>query len=230
MPALAATACGGLSSTYALATHHSHATGVRSQRGAALAYAGLGLAALADAVITLSTYHYIRRANRALSRQARLTALERLLRVTAETNALTFAAVVANLAVLAGTRGMWHVAFNEAVPALYTVSLLVSLTNRAHAGEGSRGHELAELSDEARTELERQRVRDAPWSPHVHQAHSSVDSALTLVHDAAPEAACVKPFVGQDSRGKSDGGDLAARCTVRPSCSVLSGRAAQANL
>ena len=111
------------------------------QRLLALAYAGLVLGALADAVITLATYYYIRRANRNLAPAARLPALERFLRVTAETNALTFTLVMANLVLLAGPRTYWTAAVNEAIPATYTISLLASLLSRGNAKKdtGSEG-------------------------------------------------------------------------------------------
>lgn len=101
--------------------------------------------------------------------------------MTAETNALTAAAVVANVAVLAAPARLWHVAINAGIPALYCVSLVVSLLGRTQARDNTAGLALVEISQAAREELERQRIRDAPWVPAAHQAQESVDSALTLV-------------------------------------------------
>ena len=59
--------------------------------------------------------------------------------MTAETNALTFVVVVANVAILAGASIFWVVPVNEAIPAVYILSLLVSMLSRTHAGERRMG-------------------------------------------------------------------------------------------
>lgn len=161
--------CGGTSSIGALVLSHPEAVNPpgSSQLRFSLAYAGLGLAALTAALITLATYHYIRRANRALPRASRLPALERLLRTTAETNALTFVVVLANVAVLAASVGFWLAAINEMVPVVYTISLLVSVLSRTHGREGGTGVGVGVRgSEEERAVAARQRVRDAAWVPN----------------------------------------------------------------
>ncbi len=196
---LASAACGEASSLNALAEPRPDP---RLHQNYLFAYLGGAFACLADAVITLSTYHYIRKANRDLPSSARLPALERLLVTTAETNALTLAVVAATLAVLAGTRGYWVVAVSEGVPGVYVASLLVTLLSREGGGEAAArpAAELAEVSEEVREARAREQAQDAAWVPY--KAAPGNNSAHTLVNMLAIGA---RPGGGSADKGNASG-------------------------
>lgn len=201
----------------------------------AVAYTGLGLDAICDALITVSTYYYVRRANRDLDKDARQPALERFLRVTAETNALTFVVVLANVAVLALVEGFWMAMLNEPVPVIYTISMLATLLSRSRASEATRergtgkGSEAAsERAARAKArEKAREKARDVAWTPQ-KSAGSSLSGHMTVTvmtkgsegNDDMDEAT----VCGVDSPAVAVSSSMVVRmepvCTVSPAPAV----------
>ncbi|ORY41109.1 hypothetical protein BCR35DRAFT_311376 [Leucosporidium creatinivorum] len=103
----------------------------------------LSCACAADGIITISIVYYLGKAKKSSAFSETTTILSIIIRSTIENNLLTGVVALVDAVLFARSSTNWHVALNVALPKLYTISFLASLTARsklAGGGSSSGGH------------------------------------------------------------------------------------------